>query len=72
VTAAVIGELMGARAGLGYLLALGQETSDVELVLVTVFVLSFIGYGLYLLVAAAERRLLRWHDSTADLQVEKA
>lgn len=72
VTAAVIGELMGARAGLGYLLALGQETSDVELVLVTVFVLSFIGYGLYLLVLAAEKRLLRWHDSTADLQVEKA
>lgn len=69
VTAAVIGELMGARAGLGYLLSLGQETSDVELVLVTVFVLSFIGYGLYLLVVALERRLLSWHDSIAEPQL---
>ena len=34
VTAAVIGELMGARAGLGYLLILGQETADVSLVMV--------------------------------------
>lgn len=63
VTAAVIGELMGAKSGLGYLLSLGQETSDVELVLVTVFILSFIGYGLYLLVIEAERRMLSWHAS---------
>src|SRR5690606_1940467 len=36
VTAAVIGELVGARAGLGYLLGLGQETADVGMVLVAV------------------------------------
>lgn len=64
VTAAVIGELMGARAGLGYLLSLGQETSDTQLVLVSVLILSLLGYLLYLAIQAAERRLLRWHTST--------
>lgn len=63
VTAAVIGELMGARAGLGYLLSLGQETSDTQLVLVSVLILSLLGYLLYLAIQVAERRLLNWHDS---------
>ena len=71
VTAAVIGELMGARAGLGYLLSLGQETADVGLVLVAVILLSLIGYALYLLLGIAERRLLGWHESRAgDLSIE--
>lgn len=65
VTAAVIGELMGARAGLGYLLSLGQETADIGLVLVAVILLSLLGFGLYLLIDRAERRMLRWHDSAA-------
>lgn len=66
VTAAVIGELMGARAGLGYLLSLGQETADIGLVLVAVILLSAIGYGLYLLIAVAEKRMLSWHESRAE------
>lgn len=71
VTAAVIGELMGTRSGLGYLLSLGQETADVDLVLIAVILLSLLGYLLYLAMVAAERRLLRWHDSQAgDLSIE--
>lgn len=65
VTAAVIGELMGARAGLGYLLSLGQETSDIGLVLVSVILLSLLGYLLFLAIDLVEKRMLRWHDSTA-------
>ena len=65
VTAAVIGELMGARAGLGYLLSLGQETADIGLVLVSVILLSLLGYGLFMGVDLVERRMLRWHESTA-------
>lgn len=65
VTAAVIGELMGARAGLGYLLSLGQETADIGLVLVSVILLSLLGYGLFLIVDRAERRMLGWHESAA-------
>lgn len=65
VTAAVIGELMGARAGLGYLLSLGQETSDIGLVLVSVTLLSLLGYALFIAVDQVEKRMLRWHESTA-------
>lgn len=63
VTAAVIGELMGAKAGLGYLLILGQETADVGLVLVSVMILALVGYLTYLAIAFAERRLIGWHES---------
>lgn len=63
VTAAVIGELMGAQAGLGYLLSLGQETADVSLALVSVLILSAIGYLLYVVIEWTERRLLYWHES---------
>lgn len=65
VTAAVIGELMGARAGLGYLLSLGQETSDIGLVLICVLILSLLGYGLFLCLEYFERRMLSWHDSSS-------
>ena len=68
VTAAVIGELMGARAGLGYLLSLGQETADIGLVLVSVILLSLLGYGLFLIVDHAERKMLGWHESAAARQ----
>lgn len=70
VTAAVIGELMGARSGLGYLLRLGQETADVAMVLVAVILLSIIGFAFYLLIEWAERRLLVWHESGARLRAE--
>ena len=63
VTAAVIGELMGARAGLGYLLILGQETADVSLVMVSVLILAFVGYLTYLAIVIAEKRLIGWHES---------
>ncbi|MEQ9814081.1 MAG: ABC transporter permease [Azospirillaceae bacterium] len=70
VTAAVIGELMGARAGLGYLLRLGQETADVGIVMVAVILLSIIGFVFYLAIEWAERRLLAWHESGARLRAE--
>ncbi|MTI17357.1 ABC transporter permease subunit [Rhodobacteraceae bacterium RKSG542] len=63
VTAAVIGELMGARGGLGYLLSLGQETADVSMVLVSVLLLSLIGYLLSLVIELIEKKYLNWHES---------
>lgn len=63
VTAAVVGELIGANAGLGYLLAVGQELSDVRVVLLATLVLSFLAYVLYAVVLFVERKLLAWHES---------
>jgi NitT/TauT family transport system permease protein len=63
ITGAVIGEMIGAKAGLGYLVILGSETFDINLVLTAVLLLSLIGLALYLLSALLEKRLLRWHES---------
>ena len=72
VTAIVIGELLGAKLGLGVLLAMGQENNDAAIVIAIVAVLSMLGYALYLLVHWCERRLLGWHESQRHLQVGAA
>ncbi|WP_240414160.1 ABC transporter permease [Paenibacillus periandrae] len=63
ITGAVIGEMIGAKAGLGYLVILGSETYDINLILTAVLILSVIGLVLYLLSNLLEKRLLRWHES---------
>ncbi|WP_372424198.1 ABC transporter permease [Salinarimonas chemoclinalis] len=56
VTAVVIGELMGANRGIGYLLAAGQESADTATVIGMVLLLSFIGWALYELFELVRRR----------------
>ncbi len=68
VTAAVIGELIGATYGLGYLLSLGQENGDASVVIVAILILSAIGWGFHELIRLAERRFLNWHDSQISLE----
>lgn len=63
ITGAVIGEMIGAKAGLGYLVILGSETYDINLILTSVLLLSVMGLLLYLLSDYAEKKLLRWHES---------
>lgn len=60
MTGAVIGEMIGAKAGLGYLLTLGSETYDIKMILNAVFLLSIIGLILYLISGFVERRVLYW------------
>lgn len=59
VTAAVIGELIGATAGLGFLEKQGQDGDDVTIVMIALIALSGMGLGLYALVGAAERLVTR-------------
>ncbi|WP_067244312.1 ABC transporter permease [Microbacterium resistens] len=59
VTAAVIGEFIGATAGLGFLEKQGQDNDDVSLVIVALIVLSLIGWALFQAVRVAERILTR-------------
>lgn len=63
ITGAVIGELIGAKSGLGYLVILGSESYDIDLMLASVLLLSVIGMTLYLLVDFLEKKLLFWHES---------
>ncbi|WP_454855541.1 ABC transporter permease [Rhizobium binxianense] len=58
MTAAVIGELMGANEGIGYLLSSGQENSDTAVVIGMVLLLSLIGWAFYETIELVRRRSL--------------
>ncbi|WP_440897641.1 ABC transporter permease [Amphibacillus sp. Q70] len=60
MTGAVIGEMMGAKSGLGYLLTYGSEMFDINIILSSVIVLSIIGMVLYSLFDQIEKKLLYW------------
>ncbi|MFC5584683.1 ABC transporter permease [Nitratireductor kimnyeongensis] len=57
MTAAVIGELMGANEGVGYLLSSGQENADTATVIGMVLLLSLMGWSFYELFEALRRRM---------------
>ncbi|MFF5264404.1 ABC transporter permease [Actinomadura viridis] len=57
VTAAVIGEFIGAEAGLGYLERQAQDNDDIRLVIVSLGLLCLLAWTLYTLVGLVERRL---------------
>lgn len=63
VVGAVVGEFMGADAGLGFLINLARGILDTPLMFVAVISLVIIAQGLYLLVSLAERWSLRWQQS---------
>ena len=60
VIGAVVGEFVGADRGLGFLINFGRGQYDTALVFVAVIALVAIALGLYGLVSALERWLLRW------------
>lgn len=63
VIGAVVGELVGADRGLGFLINLGRGQYDTALVFVAIFALIFLALSLYGMVAWAERRLLIWQET---------
>lgn len=60
VIGAVVGEFIGAKAGLGVLITLARSQYDTALVLVVVITLAIIARVLYGAVALLEWRLLAW------------
>jgi NitT/TauT family transport system permease protein len=60
VIGAVVGELVGANRGLGFLINVGRGQYDTALVFVGVFTLVFLALSLYGIVLYLEKRLLRW------------
>lgn len=63
VIGAVVGELVGADMGLGFLLNVGRGQYDTALVFVAIFALIALALSLYGLVAWAEKRLLSWQEA---------
>jgi NitT/TauT family transport system permease protein len=60
VIGAVVGELVGADRGLGFLINVGRGQYDTALVFVAVFTLIITAMALYGLVLLIETRLLSW------------
>ncbi|HEY2980567.1 MAG TPA: ABC transporter permease [Anaerolineales bacterium] len=63
VIGAVVGELVGADRGLGFLINLGRGQYDTALVFVAIFALIALALSLYGIVAWIERRLLIWQET---------
>jgi NitT/TauT family transport system permease protein len=63
VIGAVVGELVGANRGLGFLVNVGRGQYDTALVFVAVFTLIVLALGLYGGVSYMESRLLAWQES---------
>lgn len=64
---AVVGEWVGASAGLGYLITLSLARAQTDLAFAALVVLAALGLALYFAVDVALRRLIPWqHESVAD------
>jgi NitT/TauT family transport system permease protein len=63
VIGAVVGELVGADHGLGFLVNVGRGQYDTALVFVAVFTLIALALALYGFVSFLERRLLVWQET---------
>ena len=57
---AVIGEWVGAKAGLGFLMLYANGRLEVSLVFASIFCLTFLGLGLFGLMTLLERCVMPW------------
>lgn len=62
VIGAVVGELVGADKGLGFLINAARGQYDTAMVFVAVFMLIFLAMALYGAVALLEKKLLSWQE----------
>jgi NitT/TauT family transport system permease protein len=58
---AIVGEFLGAKAGLGHLIIYGQTIFSMSLVMTSVVLLTALAAAMYAVVYLVERRLLRRH-----------
>lgn len=62
VIGSIVGELVDAEQGLGFLLQLGDFQYDTSMVFVAVFMLVALALGLYGIVTLLERKFLKWQQ----------
>ena len=60
VIGAIVGELVDAQQGLGFLLQLGDFQYDTSMVFVAVFMLIVLALSMYGVVSLLERKFLKW------------
>ncbi len=64
VIGAIVGELVSAQQGLGFLLQLGNFQYDTPMVFVAVFTLIALALMLYGIVTLLEKRFLKWQEKS--------
>ena len=64
VIGAVIGEWFSADRGLGSVIVVAHANLDMPTLFSAIFVLSFMGIGLTILLSVIEKRVLFWHESS--------
>jgi len=72
VIGAVVGEFVGAKSGLGFLINVGRGLYDTSLVFVAVFTLVVLAMALYGLVTWLESHLLSWQRLPEDALASKS
>ena len=65
VIGAIVGELVDAESGLGFLLQLGDFQYDTPMVFVAVFTLIALALTLYGIVRSLENRFLKWQNTSS-------
>jgi NitT/TauT family transport system permease protein len=63
IVGAVVGEFVGASAGLGYLIIFGTGRLDTAAVFAAIIQLAIIGIIFYEIIAITGSRLMKWHQS---------
>lgn len=66
VIGAIVGEFVGAQAGLGYLILQRNFHMDMAGVFAILILLSLLGIGLHLIVDVIRRRVIFWMDTSAE------
>jgi NitT/TauT family transport system permease protein len=66
VIGAIVGEFVGAQAGLGYLILQKDFNFDMAGVFAILLILSLMGVGLHLLVTLVQRRVVFWTQAPID------
>lgn len=64
VVGAIVGEMVGADTGLGYLIMMARGRIDAELMFVAILMSAALGVALFFIFVAIERWAVRWHESS--------
>ncbi len=71
VVGSVVGEYIGANAGLGYVQLVASSNLDTPLVFAVIVVLSLLGIVLFNLVGLVERLVIRWKPGEAQMEAAR-
>lgn len=57
-----MGEFLVAREGLGFLIVYGGQTSQLDMVMMSIVILSIIAFAMYKILAFTEKKLITKHE----------